>query len=150
MTWVRKTPMPDVEVQTAPAPTTIQAALAGGAVPGTILAAPLAPSSGPIPGPEPVAGTKDTPGRQQLVVVAVQSFWQSKTVKALRNAVGYAIGLALLVVAVQIVSAGGDLWDVNWQTTQKAAIAAGAFSLASAYAAYWKNRDNNPIAGGPK
>jgi hypothetical protein len=118
-------------------PATIQEAKAAGAVEGTVLQAPLAPATGPIAG-----------APESLVVVTVKSFWASATVKALRNAVATAIGLALLIVAAQIVSANGDVSTINWETTQKAAIAAAAFSLASGYAAWWKSRDNNAVKGG--
>ena len=126
-------------------PTTIQEARADGAVAGTMLAAPLAPASGPIDVPDPVATKGDVVGKEPLVVVTVKAFWESATIKALRNAAATAIGLALLVIAAQVVSTGGDVWTINWQTTEKAAIAAAAFSLASGYAAWWKSRDNNPV-----
>lgn len=132
-----------------PQPATIQDAKAGGAVAGTMLSAPLAPSTGPIDTPiQPVARKGDEPGREPMVVVAVKSLWQSATVKALRAAVMTACGLAVLIVAAQIISANGDIWAINWQTTQKAAIGAGMFSLASAFAGWWKVHDNNAIAKG--
>jgi hypothetical protein len=102
-------------------------------VEGTPLTAPLAPASGPIAG-----------APESLVVVTVKKFWQSPTIVALRNAVGVAVGGAMLLVAAQVVGVNGDLSQINWQTTQKLAIGAIAFSLASAYAAWWKTRDNNP------
>jgi hypothetical protein len=115
-------------------PTTIREALAAGAVAGTPLTAPLSPKSGPIPG---------KPG--DLVVGVLKGFWESPTIIALRRAVGTAIGLALMAISGQVMAANGDLSQVNWDTTQKIAIAAGAFSLASAYAAWWKKRDNDPV-----
>lgn len=138
------------------APTTIQEARASGAVEGTMLSAPLAPATGPITvGVAPVvpATTETlpngtiliTPAQEPLVVVAVKRLWDSPTIQALRNAVLTACGLAVAVVALQIITANGDLWAINWQTTQKAAIAAAAFSLASGYAAIWKRKDNNAI-----
>jgi hypothetical protein len=132
--------MPDI-----PQPATIQDARAGGATTGTLLSAPLAPATGPIDVPEPVAAKGGTPGAEPMVVVVVKKFWQSATIKALRNAVGVAVGAALLVVALQVVSVSGDVAQINWQTTQKAAIGAAAFSIAAAYAAWWKSRDNNPV-----
>lgn len=137
-------------------PATIQDARAAGAVPGTMLAAPLAPSTGPITvgvadvvpaktETKPDGTTITTPAQEPMVVVTVKRLWDSPTIKALRNAVAGAVGLALLVVAVQIVAENGSIWAINWQTTQKAAIAASAFSLASAYAAWWKRHDNNAV-----
>lgn len=121
-----------------PPPATIDEARDQGlAVTGTSIAAPLAPKKGPIPNTE----------SGHLVVTVVKDFWESPTIKAIRNAVITAVGLAVLVVAVQVVAVQGDLSQVNWQTTQKAAIAAAAFSLASGYAAWWKKRDNDPIKG---
>jgi hypothetical protein len=137
-------PLPKPQVVSG-APTTIQEARAGGAVVGTILAAPLAPASGPIDVPKPVATTDDMIGREPLVVVTVKAFWQSATIKALRNAVLTALGIALGIVAAQIIVAQGDIWEINWQTTEKAAIAAAAFSLASGYAAWWRAKDNNAV-----
>jgi hypothetical protein len=122
-------------VQNPPAPTTIEEARAQGlAVAGASISAPLAPKRGPIAGE---AGT--------FVVTVLKDFWKSATIVALRNAVGAAIGIALFGVAMQIVSVNGDLSQINWQTTQKLAIGAIAFSLASAYAAWWKRRDNDPV-----
>lgn len=126
-------------------PTTIQQAKAQGAKAGDFLSAPLAPAGGPIPVDEaPIARKGDEPGREPMVVVAVKAFWQSPTIKGLRNAVVTACGVAALVVAVQIISVNGDISKIDLQTTEKAAIGALAFSLASAYAAWWKRRDNNP------
>lgn len=121
----------------APAPpTTIEEAKAAGiaVAPGVALVAPLSPKSGPIAGE---AGT--------FVVTVVKAFWDSPTIKAIRAAVLTALGLALLVFATQIISSNGNLSNVNWDTTEKAAIAAAAFSLASAYAAWWKRKDNDPV-----
>lgn len=127
-----------------PVPTTIDEAKAAhltatgeALTPGTLLLAPLATKRGPLAGE---AGS--------LVVTVVKDFWDSPTIKALRAAVGTALGLSLLAVSGQVMAASGDLAAVNWQTTQKIAIAAGAFSLASAYAAWWKRRDNDPVKQG--
>lgn len=115
-------------------PTNITEALAQGAKAGDLVVAPLSPKRGEIPG---------QPG--DLVAGVLKNFWDSPTIIALRRAVGTAIGLALLAVAGQVMAANGDLTSVNWETTQKIAIAAGAFSLASAYAAWWKRNDNDPV-----
>jgi hypothetical protein len=137
------TPAPVKEVQvpkkTPPAPVaatfaTIQDARQAGAVTGTMLAAPLAPATGPIVG-----------APESIVVVTVKKFWSSPTIVALRNAVGVAVGGAFLLITSQVIEASGDLSKINWQTTQKLAIGAVAFSLASAYAAWWKTRDNNAV-----
>lgn len=116
------------------APTTIREALAAGATAGTPLVAPLSPKSGPIPGKS-----------GDLVVNVLKGFWESPTIIALRRAVGTAIGLALMAISGQVMAANGDLAQVNWETTQKIAIAAAAFSLATAYAAWWKKHDNDPV-----
>ena len=121
---------------TPPAPTTIAEARAAipNLAPGATLTAPLAPATGPL-NVQPEA----------LIVVVAKNFWQNATVVALRNAVFAAIGLAVFGVAMQHVSANGDLTQVNWQTTQKLAIGTVAFSLASAYASWWRRRDNNAV-----
>ena len=121
-----------------PAPATIEDARSAGlAVAGTQLAAPLSPKNGPIVGE---AGS--------LVVTVVKNFWQSPTIVAIKNAVYAAVGIALFGVAMQVVGVNGDLAQINWQTTQKLAIGAAAFSLASAYAAWWKRHDNDPVKQG--
>lgn len=111
---------------------TIQDARKAGAETGTMLSAPLAPASGTITG-----------APESLVVVTVKSFWNSPTIIALRNAVVAAVGLAVFGFAGQVMAANGDLAQINWETTQKIAIGTVAFSLASAYAAWWRGRDNN-------
>jgi hypothetical protein len=125
----------------APSPTNLVEAKEQGIPigPGTQITAPLAPKSGPVPGKS-----------GDFVVGVLKDFWESPTIKALRNAVVTAVGLGVLAVVGQVLAANGDLWAVNWQTTQKIAIAATAFSLASAYAAWWKRKDNDPIKQGPK
>ena len=128
------TPAPEVSPLSPPAPATIQAAKEAGATAGTVLSAPLAPASGPIAG-QP----------ESLVVTVLKGFWQSPTVKAARNAIIGATSAAVAVLGVQILAANGDIFSVNWQTTEKAAIAALAFNLATAYMTWWKTRDNNPV-----
>ena len=120
----------------SPLPTTVAEAQAQGIVvgPGTPITAPLAPQKGPVQGE---AGT--------FVVGVLKNFWQSPTIVAIRNAVLAAFSIAILGLAMQVVSVNGDLWQINWQTTQKLFIGAVAFSLASAYAAWWKRHDNDPI-----
>lgn len=138
--WPKNGPRPvDPVVPPPPAPvapvlSSIQDAKAAGAVEGTILSAPLAPASGPVNGKP-----------ESLVVVTLKTFWQSATIKALKNAVLTAIGLAFGVVATQIVVAGGAVSNIDWNVTLNAAIAAAAFSIASAYAAWWKKHDNNVV-----
>lgn len=117
------------------APTSIEEAKALGPVTaGQLVVAPLTPINGPIDG---------KPG--DFVAGVLKGFWESPTIKALRNAVATAVGLGIGVVTTQIIVAQGNLWDVNWQVTQKAAIAVVAFSLATAYAAWWKKHDNDPV-----
>jgi hypothetical protein len=129
---------PLVQNPPVPAPTSIEEAKGiAGFGPGTAITAPMSPKSGPIAG---VAGS--------FVVTVIKDFWQSPTIKAIRNAVFAAVGIALFGVAMQVVSVNGDLGQINWQTTQKLAIGAVAFSLASAYAAWWKRKDNDPVKQG--
>lgn len=118
-----------------PAPATLAEAKAlPGFGEGTVIAAPMSAKTGPLSG---AAGS--------LVVTVVKDFWQSPTIKAIRAAVIAAIGIALFGVAMQIVSVNGDLSKIDLQTTEKLFIGAVAFSLASAYAAWWKRRDNDPV-----
>ena len=125
-------------IQNASAPTTIdEAKTQGVAVAGAQFMAPLGPKSGAIDLP---AGS--------FVIGVVKNLWDSPTIKALRNAAATACGLAVGVFVVQVLAVNGDLWAINYQTTEKAAIAAAAFSLASAYAAWWKAHDNDPLKQG--
>ena len=132
----------------ATTPTTIQDAKADGAVSGTLLMAPLAPATGPITVgvAEPVRAGGGRAAQEPMVVVVVKSFWDSPTIKGLRNAVATAVSLAVGIIVVQIMAVNGDITQINWHTTQKAAIGAAAFSLASAYAAWLKRNDNNPVS----
>jgi hypothetical protein len=128
----KKTPAPTP--QPVPSPATIDEARAQGlAIQGQMISAPLTAKSGDIQLP---------PG--SFVVTVVKGFWQSPTIVAIRNAVFAAVGLALLGVAGQVMAANGDLSQINWQNTQKIAIGTICFALASAYAAWWKKRDNDP------
>lgn len=121
-----------------PAPATIDDAKAiAGFGAGTPVTAPMSAKTGPLAG---AAGS--------LVVTVVKNFWESPTIIAIKNAVLAAVGVALFGVAMQIASVKGDLGQINWQTMQKLFIGAVAFSLASAYAAWWKRRDNDPIKQG--
>lgn len=115
-------------------PKTITEAIAQGLKAGDPVTAPLTPKRGTIEG---------QPG--DLVVGVLKDFWESPTIIALRRGIATALGLALLAISGQVMAANGDLSAVNWETTQKVAIAAGAFSLASAYAAWWKRNDNDPV-----
>lgn len=136
----KEAPVPLVlNAPSVPPPTTIDEARAANPnlAPGAQLTAPLAAASGPID-VQP----------ESLVVVVAKNFWQNATVVAIRNAALAAIGLALFSIAMQVVAANGDLSQVNWQTTQKVAIGTVSFSLASAYAAWWRRRDNNAVVQG--
>lgn len=106
----------------------------GLAVVGTPITAPLAPKEGAIPGKS-----------GDFVTTVLKNFWESPTIQKLRNAVGLAILLALGVIAVDVIEANGDVKKIDWNVTSNAAIAAGAFSLASGYAAWLKKRDNDPV-----
>jgi hypothetical protein len=122
-------------VVTPTAPTTIDEAKAIGPVTaGQMVSAPLMPISGPIPGKS-----------GDFVAGVLKNFWQSPTIKAIRNAVIGAVGLGLFGFAAQIIAVSGDFTQINWQTTQKLFIGSVAFTLASAYAAWWKNHDNDPV-----
>jgi hypothetical protein len=131
--------MPLTQNPPAPAaPTTIDEAKAQGlAVTGTQFMAPLASSSGAIDHPS-----------GSLVVTVVKGFWESPTIKAIWHVVAGAVGLAILGVAGQIMAASGDITAMNWQTTEKIFIGTLAFALASAYAAWWKTKDNDPVKQG--
>lgn len=109
----------------------------GLAVTGQPITAPLVSSKGPV---DAASGA--------FVVTVLKNFWESPTIVAIKQAVYAAIGIALFGVAMQVVNVNGDLSQINWETTQKLAIGAIAFSLASAYAAWWKRRDNDPIKQG--
>jgi hypothetical protein len=100
---------------------------------GANMMAPLAPAKG---------STGQTPGSP--VVVIVQSFWGSATIKAFRNMVVGAFGAVVFFVAGQIIAAGG-VFGVDWNKTMHAAINAGCVALALAFAAWMKTRDNNPV-----
>lgn len=118
-----------------PAPATIAEAKAiPGFGEGTPVTAPMSPKSGPLEG---AAGS--------LVVTVIKNFWQSPTIIALRNAVITAVGLAFFGVAMQVVSVNGDFSKIDLQTTEKLFIGSVAFTLASAYAAWWKRKDNDPV-----
>jgi hypothetical protein len=121
-----------------PAPATIEDAKAlPGFGEGTPITAPMSAKTGPLSG---AAGS--------LVVTVVKDFWKSPTIIGIKNAVLAAVGIALFGVAMQVVSVNGDLSKIDLQTTQKLFIGAVAFSLASAYAAWWKRRDNDPVKQG--
>lgn len=100
---------------------------------GEVMAAPVAPPHGPIDQPE-----------GSPVVVVLQHFWDSPSVKAAWKAVLGACVLALGVVAMAVVSANGDLWTIKWDEVIHAAVAAGAFSIGVGFMTWMKTRDNNP------
>ena len=119
---------------------TIQEAVAAGAVEGTMLAAPLAPSKGPIDAPA-----------ESMVVVAVKKFKDSPTYKAVRAV----ILSALAVVGITFGNAILNVWSSNksvfdsgaidWRTTERVAeIAAGPILIAGLMA-LMKKKDNNPV-----
>lgn len=125
-------------VASVPAPATITDAKAiPGFGSGTPVTAPMSSKTGPLAG---AAGS--------LVVTVIKNFWQSPTIIAIRNAVFAAVGLGFFGFAMQVVSVNGDFSKIDFQTTEKLFIGTVAFTLASAYAAWWKRHDNDPVKQG--
>ncbi len=164
---MRKPPVakPQPETPTAPmklpprdilTPTTIQEARADGAQPGTMISAPLAPATGPIVVGVPQVVRADT-GRlaqEPMVVVTVKAFWDSPTIKAARAIIFSAI-LAVLAVLFTtfagVWTSGHSIFEpgvINWRATEVASEIAAGTILATAFFAYLKRRDNNPVQGG--
>lgn len=106
--------------------------------PGDIMTAQLAPAKGPIP----VA-----PGTP--VVVVVQSFWASPTIKALRGIV-VASWLAFLGYALgKIVEAHG-LDGIDWHSVIHVGLNVGVLNGALGISALLRVHDNNPVNGGSR
>ena len=121
------------------APATIQAALAGGAEPGTMLSAPLAPAKGPIDAKA-----------ESLVTVTVKNFFDTPTWKAIRTVLQSALGLVLLSIGGTFMatwSAGKSIFDagaVNWRAVEIACEISGGGAIVTAVMAWAKKTDNNP------
>lgn len=126
----RPTPGPPPE----PPKTLDEARAQGVAAPGLVVVAPLAPKTGPIPG---------KPG--DFVGTVLKSFWDSPTIKSLRNAIVLAILVGGGIVASEIIKVKGNWEAMDWHVTLDAAGAAALLSLAFGYAAWLKVRDNDPV-----
>lgn len=132
--------MPLIQNPPPSQPATIQEARAAGAVPGTILAAPLAPSKGPIDAPA-----------ESLVVVTVKRFWDSKTAKAIKAVLLAAFASVVIVfgsTCLTVWSAGKSLFDkgaVDWRNTERAAEIAGGGVIVAGIMAWARKIDNNPV-----
>jgi hypothetical protein len=137
----KTTQQPDVSVS-APQPSTIQEAKAAGAVEGTLLVAPLAPSKGPIEGPA-----------ESMVVVTVKNFFDTPTWKAVRT-VFQAAGLVMFLTfgnaLLNVWTAGKSVFDkgaVDWRATERVAEIATGPVLVAGLMALMKRKDNNPSKG---
>lgn len=123
-----------------PTPATIQEARSAGATPGTILAAPLAPATGPIAG-DP----------ESLVVVTVKEFWKSPTAAAIKGVLLTAGAAVLLVLGTTILQAWGEgksLFDagaIDWRNTERACEIAGGGVIVAAVMAWARKHDNNAV-----
>lgn len=123
-----------------PAPETIQEARAAGAVPGTMLSAPLAAAKGPI----------DLPA-ESLVVVTVKKFWDSPTAKAIKGVLitaVAAVSLALGATFLTTWSNGRSIFEkgaVDWRKTEIACEVAGGGVIVAALMGWARKRDNNPV-----
>lgn len=102
--------------------------------PGEPMSAPLAPASGKIE--EPAGST---------VVVVVQRFWDSPTIRALRYLVGVSWGLFLTYTLGEVIAQKGDVTLVNWHSTLHVGANVAVLSLASGIFAWLKSHDNNPV-----
>jgi hypothetical protein len=119
---------------------TIQEAKAAGAVEGTMLAAPLAPSTGPINAPA-----------ESMVVVAVKKFKDSPTYKAIRAVVLSAVavvGITFGNAILNVWSSGKSVFDagaIDWRATERVAEIAAGPVLIAGLMALMKKKDNNPV-----
>ncbi len=127
-----------------PAPTNIEQAKAQGlAVAGTQLLAPLSPKSGPIPGKS-----------GDLVVGVLKDFWESKTVIAAKRIIVSALLAVVAVILAQCGlawTAGKSLLDpgaIDWRLTERLAEIAAGGIISSAFFAWYKKRDNDPVKEG--
>jgi hypothetical protein len=123
-----------------PQPATIQEARENGAVEGTVLAAPLAPSKGPIDAPA-----------ESLVVVTVKKFWDSKTAKAIKAVLIAAFASVVIVfgsTCLTVWSSGKSIFDagaIDWRNTERACEIAGGGVIVAGVMAWARKRDNNPV-----
>jgi hypothetical protein len=120
-------------------PTTIQEAKANGAVEGTILAAPLAPSSGTIQGEA-----------ESLVTVTLKNFFDTPTWKAVKK-VFQAAGLIMFLTfgnaLLNVWTADKSIFDkgaIDWRATEKVAELAAGPVLMGGLMMLMKKKDNNP------
>jgi hypothetical protein len=126
-------------VVSIPLHSTIQAAVAAGAVEGTILSAPLAPSTGPINAPA-----------ESMVVVTVKNFFETPTWRAIRTALQGA-GLVMFLVfgnaLLNVWTANKSIFDkgaIDWRATERAAEITSGPVLVLGLMALMKKKDNNP------
>lgn len=119
---------------------TIQEARAAGAVEGTMLAAPLAPSKGPIDAPA-----------ESMVVVAVKRFKDSPTYKAVRAVILSAVavvGITFGNAILNVWASGKSVFDegaIDWKATERVAEIAAGPVLVAGLMALMKKKDNNPV-----
>lgn len=120
-------------------PATIQEAKAAGAVEGTMLKAPLAPSKGPIEGPA-----------ESLVVVTVKNFFDTPTWKAVRTlfqAAGFVMLLTFGNALLNVWTANKSVFDagaIDWKATERVAEITAGPVLVGGLMMLMKKKDNNP------
>jgi hypothetical protein len=143
-------------------PHTIQAAVAAGVKPGDVIAAPLAPKTGPITVvAAPVAASTVTladgsvvtmPAREPLVVVTVREFWTSQTGQAIRKiliSIGAALALVLGGTFTATWTSGKSIFEagaVNWKALEIACEIAAGGILVTAIMAWARKHDNSVVA----
>jgi len=101
--------------------------------PGEMAAAPVIPAKGPA---GQAAGSP--------VIVVVQKFWDSPTIKGARAMVLVALGGGITVIATQVTMNGG-IKGLDWRAVLNVAINAALVSLAGGWMAYKRKHDNNPV-----
>ncbi len=127
----------DSPLVTVPQHPTVQSADAAGAVVGTVIAAPLAPESGPI-NAKPDA----------LVVTRVRKLTDTPTFKAVRAVFISAIGIVFLTFGascMSVWSSGKSLFDagaIDWRNTERACEIAGGGALVGGLMMLMKGKDN--------
>jgi len=132
-------PLQSAPVIEVPLHPSIQDARKAGAEEGTILAAPLAPATGPI-------DVKP----ESLVVVTAKNFFDTSTwtaIKAVLISAFAAIALTLGTTFISTWSSGKSIFDkgaVDWHATEIACEVSGGGIIVTAVMAWAKKHDNNP------
>lgn len=135
----KATQQPDAPCVTAPVLGSIQEAKASGAVEGTLLVAPLAPSKGPIEGPA-----------ESLVVVTVKNFFDTPTWKAVRTVfqgAGFIMLLTFGNALLNVWTSDKSIFDkgaIDWRATERVAEITAGPVLVGGLMMLMKKKDNNP------